>query len=65
MPATDERTLTELEQVEGWREHVLFDAGYPADDAIALARRSDIDLHQACWLLTNGCPLETALKILT
>lgn len=65
MPDVDERRpLTEQELVEDWREARLIAAGYPADDAIELARRNDVDLHKAVALLAAQCPLETALNIL-
>lgn len=55
---------TERELLEDWREATLIAAGYPADDAIELSRRADIDLHQAVWLLANGCDVQTAVEIL-
>jgi hypothetical protein len=62
MDATDERT--ERNQVEDWREHVLIEAGYPADDAIELSRRHDVDLHRAVELLLAGCDVAVAVDIL-
>jgi hypothetical protein len=44
---------------------VLIEAGYPPDDAIALAHNPTVDLHEAVAMLTNGCPTKTALEILT
>lgn len=64
MADTEIRERSETEKVEDWREIALIQAGYPLDVALELSRRQDIDLHQACQLLHDKCPLETALKIL-
>jgi hypothetical protein len=55
--------LTEQERVEGWRKHVLTEAGYPERLAERLAH-SDADLHRAVELIHAGCPFTTAAKIL-
>jgi hypothetical protein len=55
---------TELERVESWRAEELIRAGYTPTDAVALAARHDIDLHQAVELTTLGCPYELAIDIL-
>jgi len=47
-----------------WRFEQLIDAGYGTDDALRLAVHTDVDLHRAVALLRNGCPPETALRIL-
>ena len=47
-----------------WRLEQLERAGYPAKDALLLADRLDIDIHEAAHLLRNGCPVATALRIL-
>lgn len=47
-----------------WRLEVLQEAGYPETAALALAY-ANVDLHRACDLLAQGCPVELALKILT
>jgi hypothetical protein len=39
-------------------------AGFPGDDAVALAARSDVDLHEAIELVQRGCPPELAVRIL-
>jgi hypothetical protein len=49
--------------VFGWRLEELHRAGY-AEYAAALAEDNRIDLHVACDLLRNGCPEETAYRIL-
>lgn len=51
-------------RVVGWRYAVLQVAGYDEPDALVIARRVDIDLHEATDLLKNGCPVTTALEIL-
>lgn len=48
-----------------WRYTQLEDAGYPAELAVALAERADVDLHQACALLERGATLTEALRILS
>lgn len=57
--------LSEREKVEDWRELELLRAGYPPDDAIALARLAHVDLHRAAALLANGCDVTVAVEILT
>lgn len=53
---------TEAERVEGWRLHVLLEAGYPATLAEKLAA-SEADLHRAVDLLAAGCAPVTAAEI--
>jgi len=55
---------TELERVEHWRAEELIRAGYTSTDAVALAARHDIDLHEAVQLMQLGCPYELAIEIL-
>ena len=55
---------TELERVERWRTAELMRVGFAGDDAIALAARTDVDLHQAIELVQRGCPPELAVRIL-
>ena len=66
MPAADVKhpVENENERVARWRAQELERAGYSPDAAAKLAARSDVDLHQAIDLLTQGCPAEVALKIL-
>lgn len=56
---------TEQDRVERWRVEALRSAGYPVTIAVALALDPLIDLHVACGILEQGCPLDTALEILT
>lgn len=54
---------SERGKVEGWRLHVLIEAGYPLNLAERLAA-SEADLHLAVELVSNGCEHETAAEIL-
>jgi hypothetical protein len=55
---------TEDERVKDWRFDALVWAGYNPLAALSLAETRHVDLHQAASLLANGCPQETALRIL-
>jgi hypothetical protein len=54
-----------VQSVVEWRRSMLEEAGYPQEEAFLLAKRLDIDLHVARDLIIGGCPLKTAIKILT
>ena len=60
---TPEIERSERAKVEGWRLHVLMEAGYPLPLAERLAG-SDADLHRAVELVGQGCAPETAVEIL-
>ena len=62
--AAHEIIETETERVERWRTAELMRAGFAGDDAVALAARTDVDLHQAIELVQRGCPTELAVRIL-
>jgi hypothetical protein len=47
-----------------WRFSQLTRSGYAAGDALALAARTDVDLHCAADLVARGCPPSVALRIL-
>ena len=64
MTTAEVREGTELERIERWRRDALERAGYPAEAAKQIARRHDIDLHEAIGLLERGCTPELAVKIL-
>jgi hypothetical protein len=64
MPAAYDIVETELERVERWRTAELMRVGFPGDDAVALAARTDIDLHEAIELVQRGCPPDLAFRIL-
>ena len=64
MPAAEEIIETELERVERWRAAELVRVGFAGDDAVALAARLDVDLHEAISLVQRGCPPELAVRIL-
>jgi hypothetical protein len=54
----------EAERVVLWREEELERVGYERDAARDLAERTYVDLHLAMGLLRQGCPVDTALRIL-
>lgn len=58
------RVLAESEAIERWRFTQLLAAGYSDERASLLSTRADVDLHLATDLLANGCPPETAFRIL-
>jgi hypothetical protein len=60
----DEQRKAKMEEVLGWRLEQLMQAGYDRRDAGQLARRTDVDLHQAVDLLGQGCPPDLAVAIL-
>jgi hypothetical protein len=64
MAAAHEIIETELDRVERWRTAELMRVGFPGDDAVALAARTDVDLHEAIELVRRGCPTELAVRIL-
>ena len=64
MAAAQEIIETELDRVERWRTAELMRVGFPGDDAVALAARLDVDLHEAIELVQRGCPPELAVQIL-
>jgi hypothetical protein len=53
----------ERSKVEGWRLHVLMEAGYPLPLAERIAG-SEADLHRAVEMVQSGCAPETAAEIL-
>jgi hypothetical protein len=60
---TPEIERSEQDKVEGWRLHVLMEAGYPLSLAERLAG-SEADLHRAVELVAQGCEPQTAAEIL-
>ena len=64
MAAAQEIIETELDRVERWRTAELMRVGFAGDDAIALAARTEVDLHEAIELVQRGCPPELAVRIL-
>jgi hypothetical protein len=54
----------ETERVLLWREEELERVGYGRDTARDLAERAYVDLHLAMDLLRQGCPADTAVRIL-
>jgi hypothetical protein len=64
MAAAHDIIETEVDRVERWRTAELMRVGFPGDDAVALAARTDVDLHEAIELVRRGCPTELAVRIL-
>jgi hypothetical protein len=65
MPATELHPIeSEHERVERWRADRLERAGYSPEQAVELAGRLDVDLHQAIRLVERGCTPDVALEIL-
>lgn len=64
-PAGVDPDISDDDLVAEWRYATLLEAGYPAETALMLAVRLDVDLHQAVELLEHGCPLEQAIEILS
>ena len=64
MAAAHDIIETELDRVERWRTAELMRVGFAGDDAVALAARTDVDLHEAIELIERGCPPELAVRIL-
>lgn len=60
---TLEPEQNERAKVEGWRLHVLIEAGYPLPLAERVAQ-SEVDLHYAVELVEHGCTPEVAARIL-
>jgi hypothetical protein len=52
------------EPVFRWRRDQLEQAGYDPCSAVELAGRNDVDLHLAVSLRAQGCPADTAVRIL-
>ena len=55
---------TEDERVARWRLEQLVRAGYEETAALVLADLVHVDLHFAVDLVHQGCPPDTALRIL-
>ena len=47
-----------------WRAETLVRAGFTTPAAVNLAASKHVDLHAAVQLVKDGCPPETALRIL-
>lgn len=53
-----------VDPVTGWRFGFLLGLGFEPDSALEMAFSRDVDLHRAEGLVSGGCPLETAVRIL-
>jgi hypothetical protein len=58
------RPLSEEDRIVLWRAEELQRAGFRPVIAGALAAQKDVDLHLAVKLVKNGCPHDTAIRIL-
>ena len=54
----------ERNDVTGWRQRTLIDAGVDAAVATRLATEPDVDLHALLELIDVGCPPHLAARIL-
>jgi hypothetical protein len=66
-PTTADGACSREDEIVGvlrWRMTQLVQAGFPAPRATELAVRLDVNLHDALALTANGCPPETAARIL-
>jgi hypothetical protein len=54
----------EADEIIRWRTDELRRAGYNDRAALLLALHTEVDLHLAARLLTQGCPPKVALRIL-
>lgn len=55
----------EGERREAWRLKQLLDLGVPVHQAEELAARRDVDCLAIRELVRRGCPLQTAIRIIT
>ena len=66
-PLTAEPTYNpedEFTRVLRWRMNQLIRVGFSPPEATELAVRLDVNLHEALALVQDGCPPETASRIL-
>jgi hypothetical protein len=61
-PASGQDPIETL--VVRWRAETLVRAGFATSAAVNLAATKHVDLHAAVQLVEDGCPPETALRIL-
>jgi hypothetical protein len=66
MTAAQFEALDEAEAADviRWRVSQLARSGYSLEQAVTLATRLEVDLHEASDLLARGCPADLALRIL-
>ena len=63
-PPTDNIPLTEDERVERWRYDAFVALGVDRADALWMCDvTSEIDCHELEALIRDGCPVETAIRI--
>jgi hypothetical protein len=56
--------IEQTSEVFDWRFEQLQRAGYPTSEAWLIAAAKDVDLRFAVRLLSEGCPPQTAARIL-
>ena len=56
-------TLTEQDKVQTWREQRIAELRYQPEIA-EMCALADMDWHRIDDLVRNGCPLDTAIRIL-
>ena len=55
---------SEVDEVESWRHTRLVQLRVPDETATILATQREFSVHELEGLLSSGCPLDTALRIL-
>ena len=54
----------EIDSVTGWRYTFLLGLGFEPLDCLEMAVNRNVDIHRASDLLGQGCPVDTAVRIL-
>ncbi len=62
--AHDSARSLEADEIIRWRAEELRRAGYSERAALLIALHTEVDLHVATRLLTEGCPQKIAVRIL-
>jgi len=60
----DEAQLSDGSKLFDWRMTSLRSVGYSPSVARKIAGCRSVDLHEACDLVSKGCPEELAMRIL-
>ena len=64
VPLVETSDVDEIVAVLQWRFHRLAESGYGLEQSAVLATHPGIDVQEAIGLLAQGCPPETAVRIL-
>lgn len=51
------------EELYAWRKDCYVTLGFSDTQAGALARKKDVDHHKVSRVVTQGCPIDTAVRI--